>query len=176
MLPPTSPGPKSPDFRFLTFDLAQPLFKGFLAKQHSSPDADGREVGHIAHLAVEHIGEMRTRTPYESGCLSQIENSGDRNWIHKPSPINGIPAAACMESLLHAGFRQPTRRANFSGLMAVLRHLDSHFAGICEGWRPCGWTGSYGASNRMSRFTRTVNLYPAGTLIVGCTFRLRRVI
>src|SRR5277367_789309 len=64
----------------------------------------------------------------------------------------------------------------FSDLMAVLRHLDTHFAGICEGWRPCGWTGSYRASNRMSRFTRTVNLYPAGTLIVGCTFRLRRVI
>src|SRR5471030_1484677 len=38
------------------------------------------------------------------------------------------------------------------------------------------WTVSYGASKRMSRFTRTVNLYPAGTLIVGCTFRLRRVI
>ena len=28
----------------------------------------------------------------------------------------------------------------------------------------------------MSRLTRTTNLYPAGTLIVGCTFRLRRVI
>jgi hypothetical protein len=55
---------------------------------------------------------MRTRTPDESGRLSQIENSGDRNWIHKPSPINGIPAAARRESLLHAGFRQPTPRAN----------------------------------------------------------------
>jgi hypothetical protein len=31
--------------------------------------------------------------------------------------------------------------------------------------RPCmGW---YGPSNRMSLFTRTVNLYPAGTLMVG---------
>jgi hypothetical protein len=28
----------------------------------------------------------------------------------------------------------------------------------------------------MSRFTRTVNLYPTGTLIVGWTFRFRRVI
>jgi hypothetical protein len=28
----------------------------------------------------------------------------------------------------------------------------------------------------MSRLTRTVNLYPAGTLIVGCTFKFRLVI
>ena len=28
----------------------------------------------------------------------------------------------------------------------------------------------------MSRFTRTVNLYPAGTLVVGWTFRFRLVI
>ena len=52
MLPPTSPGPKSTDFRFLSFDLAQPLFKGFLAKQHSSPYADEREGWDIAHAAL----------------------------------------------------------------------------------------------------------------------------
>lgn len=29
----------------------------------------------------------------------------------------------------------------------------------------------YALSNRMSRFTRTLNRYPTGTLIVGWTFR-----
>src|ERR1039457_6970234 len=38
------------------------------------------------------------------------------------------------------------------------------------------WTCWYGASKTISRFTRTTNLYPAGTLIVGCTFKFRLVI
>src|ERR1700730_5922359 len=39
-----------------------------------------------------------------------------------------------------------------------------------------GLSDSYGPSNNMSRFTRTLNLYPTGTLIVGWMFRFLRAI
>src|SRR5579871_6818164 len=62
---------------------------------------------------------------------------------------------------LSAAFRLWLR--SMKGFLAESWHSLVHF---CF-YLPLGCMGVYGASNKMSRLTRTLNLYPAGTLIVG---------
>ena len=68
---------------------------------------------HIRHFAVKNVAEMRTGTSDESGCFSQIENSGNRSWIHKPLPP-GLPGTGIRASPL---FRSCT-------LGLAIFHLD----------------------------------------------------
>ena len=84
-------------------------------------------------------------------------------------PISDATSAACYRtSRGMSGSSLPDR----AGPDAVARCRFSRFAGVL--YRP--EMDSYGLSNRTSRFTLTLKRYPMGILIVGWTFRFRRVI
>src|SRR5262249_7656238 len=107
-----------------------------------------------------------------SGCEGCIDVAGKIPTSPHHDPQSLVDIRCCAEKTSHS-----TPSLQFPGGQwfgpdtPILRRSCPGSAG-----RGFACMGAYGSSKRMSRLTRTVNLYPTGTLIVGWTLRFRMVI
>lgn len=85
-----------------------------------------------------------------------------------------------VDKLVYLRLRTTQFRGYFFRCQKLIHAMAPQDESICRQFGRCARLSIdhyrvYGASNRMSLFTRTLNRCPTGILMVGCTLRFRRV-